>query len=69
MLREVARQGLLPYPRFFASTRPFGTPLGPVGLQYLLTGFVIVVLPAQDAFNFSIDLASYPNLVGFLLNR
>ncbi|KAH7929614.1 amino acid transporter [Leucogyrophana mollusca] len=63
VLREVARQGLLPYPTFFASTKPFGTPLGPVSLKYLLTVFVIVVLPAEDAFNFLLDLASYPNLV------
>ncbi|KAG0695133.1 amino acid/polyamine transporter I [Suillus ampliporus] len=63
ILREVARQGLLPYPRFFASTKPFGTPLAPVCLKYFLTVFVIVALPAQDAFNFLLDLASYPNLV------
>ncbi|EGN99227.1 hypothetical protein SERLA73DRAFT_182118 [Serpula lacrymans var. lacrymans S7.3] len=63
ILREVARQGLLPYPTFFASTRPFGTPLGPVSLKYFLTVFVIVALPAKDAFNFLLDLASYPSLV------
>ncbi|KAG2126696.1 amino acid/polyamine transporter I [Suillus cothurnatus] len=63
VLREIARQGLLPYPRFFASTKPFGTPLAPVCLKYLLTVFVIVGLPARDAFNFLLDLSSYPNLV------
>ncbi|OAX31673.1 amino acid transporter [Rhizopogon vinicolor AM-OR11-026] len=63
ILREVARQGLLPYPRFFASTKPFGTPLAPVGLKYLLTVLPIVALPAQDAFNFIVDMGSYPNHV------
>ena len=63
VLREVARQGLLPYATFFASTRPFGTPLGPVALKYVLTVSVISALPARDAFNFLLDLASYPNLV------
>jgi amino acid transporter len=63
VLREVARQGLLPYATFFASTRPFGTPLGPVALKYVLTVLVISALPARDAFNFVLDLASYPNLV------
>ncbi|KAI9461594.1 amino acid permease-domain-containing protein [Lactarius psammicola] len=62
VLREVARQGLLPYATFFASTRPFGTPLGPVALKYALTVLVISALPARDAFNFLLDLASYPNL-------
>ncbi|KAG0695135.1 amino acid permease-domain-containing protein [Suillus ampliporus] len=47
----------------FASTKPFGTPLAPVCLQYFLTVFVIVALPTQDGFNFLVDMASYPNLV------
>jgi len=63
VLREVARQGLLPSPTFFASTRPFGTPLGPVALIYTLTALIISVLPARDAFNFLVDVASYPRLV------
>ncbi|KAI0064764.1 amino acid transporter [Artomyces pyxidatus] len=63
VIREVARQGLLPYPQFFASTKPFGTPLAPVALKYVLTALVILALPAKDAFNFLLDLASYPNLV------
>ena len=63
VIREVARQGLLPWPEFFASTKPFGTPFGPVLLKYLLTVLVILALPAADAFNFLLDLASYPHLV------
>ncbi|KAI0254963.1 hypothetical protein BJV78DRAFT_1151812 [Lactifluus subvellereus] len=63
VLREVARQGLLPYPTFFASIRPFGTPLGPVALKYALTVLVVSLLPVPDAFNFLLDLASYPHLV------
>ncbi|RDB26314.1 High-affinity methionine permease [Hypsizygus marmoreus] len=63
IIREVARQGLLPYPSFFSSTRPFGTPLGPVALKAFLTVFVILAIPAKDAFNFVLDLASYPHLV------
>jgi hypothetical protein len=51
------------YPAGFASTRPFGTPLGPVALKYALTVLAIPALPARDAFNFLLDLASYPNLV------
>jgi len=63
VLREVARQGLLPYPTFFASTQPFGTPLGPIAIKYAFTVLVICALPARDAFNFLVDLASYPHLV------
>ncbi|KAF9003971.1 amino acid transporter [Cyathus striatus] len=63
IIREVARQGLLPYPSFFSSTKPFGTPIGPVGLKGFLTLLVILAVPAKDAFNFVLDLASYPHLV------
>ena len=63
VLREVARQGLLPYPEFFASTKPFGTPLAPVSLKCALTVIVLLALPAKDAFSFMLDLTSYPNLV------
>ncbi|KAK6992933.1 amino acid transporter-like protein [Favolaschia claudopus] len=60
VIREVARQGILPYPAFWVSTRPFGTPLAPVGLKWLLTIIVIVAPPPGDAFNFLVDLQSYP---------
>ncbi|KAF5342619.1 hypothetical protein D9611_001581 [Ephemerocybe angulata] len=63
VIREVARQGLLPYPTFFASTKPFGTPLGPVALKGFLTFIVILAVPARDTFNFVLDLASYPHLI------
>jgi amino acid transporter len=31
-IRESGRQGVLPFTRFWVSTRPFGTPLGPLSL-------------------------------------
>lgn len=62
--REIARQGLLPFPNFFAYTKPFGTPLGPILLMWVLTAIVIVALPSGDVFNFIVDLESYPKLVG-----
>ncbi|KIL67601.1 hypothetical protein M378DRAFT_159415 [Amanita muscaria Koide BX008] len=63
MIREVARQGLLPHPKFFASTRPFGTPIGPAALKCAVSFLVILAVPAKDAFNFVLDLESYPRLV------
>ncbi|KAJ4337794.1 hypothetical protein N0V95_008226 [Ascochyta clinopodiicola] len=59
-IRECGRQGVLPYPRFWASTRPFGTPLGPYFVKWLLTMIMIVAPPAGDAFNFIVDLQVYP---------
>jgi amino acid transporter len=50
--RECGRQGVLPYPKFWASTKPFGTTLGPYLVKYLLTLLLILAPPAGDAFNF-----------------
>ncbi|KAF8179715.1 amino acid/polyamine transporter I [Mycena galopus ATCC 62051] len=60
VIREIARQGILPYPAFWVSTKPFGTPLAPVLLKWLLTVIVIIAPPVGDAFAFLVDLQSYP---------
>ncbi|GAB1319272.1 High-affinity methionine permease [Madurella fahalii] len=61
LIRECGRQGVLPFPRFWASTRPFGTPLGPYIVKWALNIFTILVLPAGDVFNFITDLQIYPS--------
>ncbi|KAL1600584.1 hypothetical protein SLS60_006970 [Paraconiothyrium brasiliense] len=67
MMRECARQGLVPYPHVWASTRPFGTPFAPTLLMWSLTVIVILALPFGDAFNFLVDLRSYPDSVFLFL--
>ncbi|KAG6834667.1 hypothetical protein H0H93_008187, partial [Arthromyces matolae] len=68
MIRECGRQGVLPFPAFWASTKPFNTPLGPYVLMWFLTVLVILAPPAGDAFNFIVDLQSYPaNVFSFLM--
>lgn len=62
-LLTIIRQGVLPYPRFWASTRPFGTPLGPYFVKWFLTIIMIVAPPAGDAFNFIVDLQVYPSAI------
>lgn len=52
VIREIGRQGALPWPTFWASTRPFGTPIGPYLLKWGMTVLMIVAPPAGDAFNF-----------------
>ncbi|KAK2803576.1 hypothetical protein FQN51_003338 [Onygenales sp. PD_10] len=63
VIRECGRQGVVPFPRFWASTRPFGTPLGPYSLKWGATILMILAPPAGDAFNFVVDLKSYPDAV------
>ncbi|ESK88552.1 high affinity methionine permease [Moniliophthora roreri MCA 2997] len=68
IVRECGRQGVLPFPRVWASTRPFNTPLAPLLLKYVLTIIIIIGPPQGDAFNFIVDLQSYPaNVFNFLL--
>ncbi|KXH53168.1 high-affinity methionine permease [Colletotrichum nymphaeae SA-01] len=59
-IRECGRQGVLPYTRFWVSTRPFGTPLGPYLVIWSLTALMILAVPAGDAFTFVNDLGVFP---------
>ncbi|KAK8205615.1 hypothetical protein M8818_004791 [Zalaria obscura] len=60
VIRECGRQGVLPWPRFWASKKPFGTPLGPYFVKWAVTVIMILAPPAGDAFNFISDLQTYP---------
>lgn len=61
MIRESGRQGVLPWPRFWASTRPFGTPLGPYFVKWFATLIMILAPPAGDVFNFITSLRVFPD--------
>ncbi|KAH8822954.1 high-affinity methionine permease [Flagelloscypha sp. PMI_526] len=61
VFREVARQGIFPFARFFSSTKPFGTPAAPMLLKFILTTIIIVGPPAGDAFNLIVSIQTYPN--------
>ncbi|KAF7557040.1 hypothetical protein G7046_g6128 [Stylonectria norvegica] len=61
MVREIGRQGVLPYTNFWVSTKPFGTPLGPYLVNFVITIIMIVAPPAGDAFTFVVTLQTYPS--------
>ncbi|KAK8846883.1 hypothetical protein IAR55_005973 [Kwoniella newhampshirensis] len=67
MVREVGRQGVLPFSKFWVSTRPFGTPLGPVAFKWVMTSIMILAPPAGDAFSFIVALQNYPDSVFIFL--
>jgi amino acid transporter len=58
MIREIGRQGVLPFTPFWVSTKPFGTPLGPYLLKWAMTFVMIVAPPAGDAFQFGMNSLS-----------
>lgn len=63
VIREVGRQGVLPFTNFWVSTRPFGTPIGPYLLKLGMTIVMIAAPPAGDAFQFVVSLQSYPGAI------
>lgn len=62
LIREIGRQGVLPYPKFWVTTKPFGTPIGPYMLKWAMTVLMIVAPPAGDAFDFGICSAGGSSL-------
>ncbi|RSM09155.1 hypothetical protein CEP52_004307 [Fusarium oligoseptatum] len=61
MIREIGRQGVLPFTNFWVSTKPFGTPIGPYFIKWVLTFIMIVAPSAGDAFTFVVSLGTYPD--------
>ncbi|KAK6198658.1 amino acid permease-domain-containing protein [Scheffersomyces amazonensis] len=75
-LRECGRQGVLPYPRAWTSTKPFGTPVLGVFITWIVNLIVLLAPPAGDAYNLVVDIGSYSGYffkillaVGLLLVR
>lgn len=46
--QEVARQGFLPFPHVFASSRPFGSPMGGLVVHFV-PSFLVIVLPSSTS--------------------
>ena len=58
--QEFAKEGLLPFSRFWASMKPFNAPMAALGLHWIVTVVVLVAPPAGPAYNFIVDLYTYP---------
>ncbi|PPQ95601.1 hypothetical protein CVT26_008630 [Gymnopilus dilepis] len=58
--QELGREGVLPFSRFWGSNRPFNAPLTGLGLHWAICLIVIFALPPGDAYNFVINVISYP---------
>ncbi|KAL1410619.1 hypothetical protein Q8F55_004636 [Vanrija albida] len=61
MIREIGRQGVLPWPKFWVTTKPFGTPAGGIFTTWLVSVIFVLIPPAGNAFNFVIALQNYPS--------
>ncbi|KJZ79482.1 hypothetical protein HIM_00951 [Hirsutella minnesotensis 3608] len=60
LVQELGREGILPFSRLWASNRPFNAPLAGLFLHWLVTAITVIAPPAGDAYNFVLNLISYP---------
>ncbi|PHH84321.1 hypothetical protein CDD83_2119 [Cordyceps sp. RAO-2017] len=60
LVQELGREGILPFSRLWASNRPFNAPLAGLFEHWLVTAITVLAPPAGDAYNFVLNLISYP---------
>ncbi|KAL7622631.1 hypothetical protein AAE478_008144 [Parahypoxylon ruwenzoriense] len=58
--QEFGKEALLPYGKFWASIKPFNAPAAALFLHWLITVIILVAPPAGPAYNFIVDLYTYP---------
>jgi amino acid transporter len=55
VIQELGREGVLPYSSFFASNKPFNTPLVGLLTQYLASVLLMTLAPPGDAYLFMVN--------------
>ncbi|KAI1432538.1 amino acid transporter [Xylaria sp. CBS 124048] len=58
--QEFGKEALLPFSSFWASIKPAGSPAAALFLHWLVTVVVLIAPPAGAAYNFIVDLYTYP---------
>lgn len=60
IIQLLGREGSLPFSRFFATQRPFNSPFVGLFQHWVVCVITIVAPPPGDAYNFVLNLISYP---------
>ncbi|KAI0601190.1 amino acid/polyamine transporter I [Biscogniauxia sp. FL1348] len=58
--QEFGKEALLPFSRFWGSNKPFNSPAAALFLHWIVTVIVLVAPPAGAAYNFIVNLYTYP---------
>ncbi|PVG03930.1 amino acid transporter [Serendipita vermifera] len=58
--QELAKEGILPFSKFFASNKPFNSPAASLFLHWIVTVIVLVAPPPGEVYEFIVDLYTYP---------
>jgi len=61
--QELAKEGVIPFPRFWASSWPTGAPSAGLLLHFIPSFIVIIAIPFRDAYDFIIDVEGYPGSI------
>ena len=59
MIQEIARTGVLPFPRLLSSTGPFNAPLGALVVHYI-PSLLVITIPTGSVYSFILDVEGYP---------
>lgn len=60
IIQQLGREGSLPFSRFFATQKPFNTPFVGLFQHWVVCVITIIAPPPGDAYNFVLNLISYP---------
>ncbi|KAF3386712.1 High-affinity methionine permease [Penicillium rolfsii] len=60
IVQELGREGVLPFSKFFASNWPFHSPAAGLFEHYIVSAIILLAPPPGDAYNFLLNLISYP---------
>ena len=60
IITQLGRQSVIPFSRFFGSSRPFNTPFTGLLEHWIIGVIFICAVPPGDSYNFILNLVSYP---------
>ncbi|CCK70153.1 uncharacterized protein KNAG_0D04070 [Huiozyma naganishii CBS 8797] len=69
IIQQLGREGVLPFSKFFASSKPFNSPVVGLFQHFIVCLVTILAPPPGDAYNFIMNLISYPmNIINFAIS-
>lgn len=69
IIQQLGREGVLPFPSLFASSKPLNTPMVGLFQHFIVCLVTIIAPPPGDAYNFILNLISYPmNIINFIIS-
>ncbi|EDO15555.1 hypothetical protein Kpol_1042p14 [Vanderwaltozyma polyspora DSM 70294] len=69
IIQQLGREGVLPFSSFFASSKPLNSPMVGLFQHFIVCVVTILAPPPGDAYNFILNLISYPmNIVNLAVS-